>query len=172
MWAIFSYGALLSFATFNLSSVSASDKIASYASDTQKCSCLKTLKPQKSLRLRHSPMKSVFYPICAYDVELGAVNMARVAWPNYSKRLEQALITITGRPKAVAMISSRGVVVRTSGYRHTQIEQIWPNIACFGQSGGETSAFRRNLCVAHIASTIRPQQGSRARPIICQTFLN
>ena len=113
------------------------------------------------------------YPLCFYDVELGAVEAARSSWEHYAKRVAAGLVPIVRDPTSVAVISSRTVVVRTSRYRHSQIRKVWPEIACIGQSGGMTSEGRRNICRIYIASIIAQISGKRKSSLpqpVCQTF--
>jgi len=109
------------------------------------------------------------YPICFYDVELGAVNNARKNWPTYSKSLAEALRLATHTEGSVVVVNSRNVVVRTTKFRHKQIAKMWPELACIGQSGGDTSDKRRQACTRFIKSTILESKENSDEPI-CQTF--
>ena len=121
---------------------------------------------------------SIAYPICFYDVESGAVASATDFWPEYSRRLSEALSVIAGAKERVQVLSSRTVVVRATAFRHRQIVNMWPEVACIGSSGGDASARRRGICVDFLRSQLQPNAAHKppaARPEmaepICQTFL-
>jgi hypothetical protein len=118
---------------------------------------------------------SAVYPICFYDVELGAVNTARASWPTQSNKLVAALASITGSKELVTVVSSHNIVVVTEPYKQKRIMKIWPNIACIGESGGDASSRRRNICINYIREQLKATQ--RKEPIgadipapTCQTF--
>jgi hypothetical protein len=113
------------------------------------------------------------YPICFFDVDLGAVDAARAFWPEYSQRIFAALEPMLEATNNAQILSSRTIVVRTTLFRHRQIEKMWPEIACIGASGGETSVRRRKICVEAIKSAITESKSSPEKlgELICQTFI-
>jgi hypothetical protein len=122
------------------------------------------------------PTVGVVYPICFYDVELGAVETARQAWPQYSKKLEAVLLGRVQNRKRVTIASSRSAVAWATKYTHRQIAGVWPEIACIGQSGGETSEQRRKVCVKFVRMQVKSNVEKASMPPgalepVCQTFL-
>lgn len=119
-------------------------------------------------------LRSRAYPLCFFDVELGAVTMAKEYWPSYSKQLSLTLRAIAGEQNA-QILSSRLVVARMTDFRHRQLRRIWPEIACVGTSGGEASTRRRTACLEYVrASLVEPTERRRTdvpEPV-CQTFLD
>ncbi len=122
-------------------------------------------------------IRSEAYPICFYDVEAGAVASAKEFWPEYSKRLSASPVAIAGKPN-VQVLNSRSVIVRTSVFRHRQVAKMWPEVACVGTSGGDTSSRRRKTCVEFLKGFVDP--GSKTArgttPVeviepVCQMFL-
>lgn len=114
------------------------------------------------------------YPICFYDVNIGAVSSARVEWPNLKARYEKILTSITGDNKNWAVLSSRIAVVNARYYTHDEISHIWPSIACYGESGGAESMRLRRACEIYIenslASQAKPDLVSESNIPVCQTF--
>ncbi len=129
-------------------------------------------------QLSRAPVKiPSTYPVCFYDVELGAVSSAKASWTTQTDRLAAALASIVGNKKQVTVVSSRNIVVLAPKYRHRRIRGIWPEIACIGQSGGETSANRRKICVSYIREVLKAFDTKTSPPAdvpepICQTFLD
>jgi hypothetical protein len=136
-------------------------------------------------RCNHRPRKHpqpeiaipIAYPVCFYDVELGAVNIAKAAWPAYSARLTSVLASLSGSRRSVTVVSSRSIVVLAQRYKHRRIERIWPEIACIGQSGGETSDTRRKICTKYLRQVLKAFDRGISVPSdiaepICQTFLD
>jgi hypothetical protein len=126
--------------------------------------------------VRAPPSIGLAYPICFYDVDLGAVDTARQSWPSYSKKLELALQGNIVNKKKVTIVSSRSAVVWASKYSHRRISKVWPEIACIGQSGGGTSENRRKVCVKFVTALVRSKLEGSPMPTdilepVCQTFL-
>lgn len=129
--------------------------------------------PCHEVPTRRAPVTTATsYPICFYDVELGAVATAKAAWPNYSGKIIDGLNVIVRNRAAISVVSSRTVVVRTTAFRHRQVREIWPEIACIGQSGGETSLLRRRICVSHIRNVLSKKRHDDSSEPVCQTFLD
>lgn len=125
---------------------------------------------------RAGPVVGVTYPICVYDVELGALETAKAAWPAYAKKLEAVLLGRVPNKKHVTIVSSRAAVVWAQPFKHARIRKIWPEIACVGQSGGDAHDKRRKACVRYLQAQLRapaksPPPASAVDPI-CQTFLD
>src|SRR4051794_8465390 len=122
------------------------------------------------------PVTGVVYRICFYDVELGAVETARLAWPQYAKKLEGLLQRRVQNKKRTAIVSSRSAVVWATKYTHRQFVKVWPEIACVGQSGDEILEQRRKVCVKFLGAQLKseveksPVQAGLLEPV-CQTFL-
>jgi hypothetical protein len=132
--------------------------------------------PTRIKRPPPPPTVGVVYPICFYDVELGAVETARLAWPQYSKKLEAVLLGRVQNRKRVTVTSSRSAVAWATKYTHRQIASVWPEIACIGQSGGETSEQRRKTCVKFVGMVLKSNVEKTSMPAgapepVCQTFL-
>jgi hypothetical protein len=135
------------------------------------CDC-----PQPRRKPAPPPTTGVTYPICFYDVELGAVETARATWPEYAKKLEAVLSARVPNRKKFTVVSSRSAVVWTTTYAHRQLARIWPDVACVGRSGGGTTEEQRKRCVRFVAMTLKsrlekaPAPGEAEEPV-CQTFL-
>jgi hypothetical protein len=144
-------------------------------SHTFQLNLFSTIQPYPTTILK-APVRPVLYPLCFYDIELGAVSAARAAWKSQSSSVADALTSVVSRPKAVKVVNSRAILVTTSSYRHRQIETIWPDAACIGQSGGDTSSTRRKICVDYVREFLNAKARKKSvsadlpQPI-CQTFL-
>ncbi|MBF2790035.1 MULTISPECIES: hypothetical protein [Enterobacter] len=121
--------------------------------------------------------RAVEYPICFYDVELGAVAKAKSAWPSYSGKLSRVIFNIVGNENDFTIIDSRRIVIRTFSWKHREIRSIWPSLACIGQTGGGDSLERNTRCVVYIKKMLNAtskgivHSDSDLAPI-CQTFLD
>jgi hypothetical protein len=136
------------------------------------CPC----KRPRIIRAAPPPSIGMAYPICFYDVDLGAVGTARESWPSYSKKLEAVLGGIIANRKKVTIVSSRTAVVWAPKYSQNRIGKIWPEIACVGQSGGGTSEDRRKVCVKFVSALVKSNLQGSPMPEnilepVCQTFL-
>lgn len=114
---------------------------------------------------------SINYPICFYDTDLGAVTSAKKAWPEYSKNLANAITMVTHRNNSVVVVNSRNVVVRTTRFRHRQLEKMWARIGCMGQSGSATADTSRKRCEQFMNEVVVQKKEPLAAPS-CQTFLD
>jgi hypothetical protein len=142
---------------------------ASAAYSGKPCGCAK--KATVPLRI------SMSYPICVYDVDTGAVDADKAAWPQYRSSLEKLLRSVTASNSVVQIVSSRAAIVVTNGYKIKQIDAIWPSVACIGQSGGEESENRRQICTNYMSEKIRLSDRAAELPSYvprptCQTFLD
>lgn len=145
-----------------------------YANDNmvgsnEKCNCEK--------KVSVSYKRAVEYPICFYDVDLGAVAKAKSAWPFYSEKLSKVIFNIIGNKGDFTIIDSRRVVIRTFSWGHREVSSIWPSLACIGQTGGGDSLNRYERCVVYVKKVLTLNSKglghteSSLSPI-CQTFLD
>jgi len=157
------------FVLFGMFLASATSAVAADLISPTACNC--QTKPKVSYK------RAVNYPICFYDVELGAIGTAKAAWPSYAERLSKTLGRIAGNANDVLIIDSRRIVVRTYAWGHREISGIWPELACIGQSGGGDSVGRRDSCIAYIKADLKATSSGTGLPEdilvpICQTFLD
>jgi hypothetical protein len=115
--------------------------------------------------------------VCFYDVELGAVGTAKASWTKQTERLASALSAVSGSQKSVVVVSSRSIVVVTQAYNHRRIRSIWPDLACIGQSGGDASGRRHEICTKYIRESVKAAEKGSEIPSdlpqpTCQTFLD
>jgi hypothetical protein len=117
---------------------------------------------------------SQVYPVCLYDTSVGAVEVAKQAWPGYQMRLESALKSIAPGSRIV-FVNSREVVFTASARAHRRVQEIWPLLACYGESGGTSSSQLLDICTKYIRVLIKSRATKHTLPEsvvvpACQTY--
>jgi len=114
------------------------------------------------------------YPTCFYDVDYGAVQAARKTWLRHQEKLLQVINAAAPKGRAI-IISSREISLTASRASHRQVSHIWPQLACFGQSGSASSLEALGQCKKYVEALVRSRTSNREVPkdvIVpaCQTF--
>lgn len=115
------------------------------------------------------------YPICFYDTNLGAASATAKEWPHLKARYEAVLANAVGSNGGAVVVTSRAAVVTAPDYIQKSLGVIWPDIACYGESGGTTSAGQLHLCERYIREFIHASDAKMELPgsvtvPICQTI--
>lgn len=115
------------------------------------------------------------YPICFYDTNLGAVASAAKEWPKLKISFQEVLNGAVGSNGSAVVVTSRAAIVTAPNSVHDEIANVWPDIACYGESGGSTSTELLRTCENYISRSILASRQKAAIPPdivipICQTF--
>ena len=97
------------------------------------------------------------YPICFYDTAPGAVAEANLLWKTYMVSLEMVVRLKERRLTEFVIISSRIAVIKTTINHHRELLNLWPEVACIGETGGATSSNLNRICRQYIANYIQAE---------------
>lgn len=114
------------------------------------------------------------YPICFYDTASGSIAESRLLWETYPESLEAVVLVKARRWTKVEIISSRIAIIRTTMNHHRELLNLWPEVACVGETGGDISDRLNRLCREYVTDFIQAEiqhvPFEAANAPICQFF--